>query len=265
MGIYPWAVVGSVGEGVPEDASAFQNADQDSCGFSGPEAAELSGVSYRQLDYWARQGWLVPSERGTNGVSRRVYTSNDVVRLAALGHLGRSRVDVGSYGLATGRLRLPEDGDFVIVWAVHNKQVHVTGADELRAVASDPGRYVIFDPAAVLGALHRYRQSVGGTRRRRRTFSAEYKLAVVAEYERLSAPGAKGALLRREGLHTSHLLAWRRGRSSGALRLPPTGENPLFGMNPRRSRTDRPSPSHNGAAPIVSWVENDDIAPEMAS
>lgn len=40
-------------------------------------------------------------------------------------------------------------------------------------------------------------------RPRRRVFSAEYKLAMVEEYDRLTEPGAKGALLRREGLYSS--------------------------------------------------------------
>lgn len=52
---------------------------------------------------------------------------------------------------------------------------------------------------------------------RRRRFSAEYKLAILEEYKALSDPGAKGALLRREGLCSSHLVEWRRSRDLGAL------------------------------------------------
>jgi transposase-like protein len=52
----------------------------------------------------------------------------------------------------------------------------------------------------------------------RRRFSAEYKLAILDEYERLTDPGAKGALLRREGLYSSHIVEWRRARELGALR-----------------------------------------------
>jgi transposase len=59
-------------------------------------------------------------------------------------------------------------------------------------------------------------QSAGRPRRRR--FTAEYKLAIVAGYEALTDPGAKGALLRREGLYSSHLIEWRRARDAGALR-----------------------------------------------
>jgi transposase len=53
-------------------------------------------------------------------------------------------------------------------------------------------------------------------RPRRRSFSAEYKAAILAEYDSLTEPGAKGALLRREGLYSSHLIEWRRARDAGA-------------------------------------------------
>jgi transposase len=54
-------------------------------------------------------------------------------------------------------------------------------------------------------------------RPRRRRFTPEYKLAMLAEYDRLTEPGDKGALLRREGLYTSHIVEWRRARDAGAL------------------------------------------------
>jgi transposase-like protein len=54
---------------------------------------------------------------------------------------------------------------------------------------------------------------------RRRTFTAQYKLDVVAEYD--AAPsGEKGAVLRREGLYSSHVIEWRRARDSGGLAGP---------------------------------------------
>jgi transposase len=48
-------------------------------------------------------------------------------------------------------------------------------------------------------------------------FTAEYKAAILAEYDALAEPGARGALLRREGLYSSHLTEWRRARDAGAL------------------------------------------------
>ncbi|WP_051466859.1 hypothetical protein [Frankia saprophytica] len=50
----------------------------------------------------------------------------------------------------------------------------------------------------------------------RRVFSAAYKLRIIAEYE--NAPhGEKGAILRREGLFSSHVVEWTRARDAGAL------------------------------------------------
>ena len=53
-------------------------------------------------------------------------------------------------------------------------------------------------------------------RAKRRVFSAQYKLRILAEYERRS-PVMRSALLRREGLYTSSISEWRRQRDAGAL------------------------------------------------
>jgi transposase-like protein len=52
---------------------------------------------------------------------------------------------------------------------------------------------------------------------RRRQFTAEFKRKVLAEADACAKPGEIGALLRREGLYSSHLVEWRRARDSGAL------------------------------------------------
>ena len=54
-------------------------------------------------------------------------------------------------------------------------------------------------------------------RPQRRSFTAEYKLAVLTEYDGATDLGAKGALLRREGLYSSHIVEWRRARDAGAI------------------------------------------------
>jgi len=53
-------------------------------------------------------------------------------------------------------------------------------------------------------------------RARRRSFTAQYKLDILTEYD-AADDGAKGAVLRREGLYTSHIVVWRRARDAGAL------------------------------------------------
>src|SRR5215469_826780 len=51
---------------------------------------------------------------------------------------------------------------------------------------------------------------------KRRTFTAEYKQRILQEADSAAAiPGGVGALLRREGLYSSHLVSWRRERSQG--------------------------------------------------
>jgi transposase len=80
----------------------------------------------------------------------------------------------------------------------------VTALDRLR-VTGDPGRVADERPDPEVPE-----------KARRRTFTAQYKLDVVAEYD--AAPsGEKGAVLRREGLYSSHVIEWRRARDAGAL------------------------------------------------
>ena len=54
-------------------------------------------------------------------------------------------------------------------------------------------------------------------KRPRRKFSAPYKLRILAEAEACNQPGQIGALLRREGLYSSNLNAWRRQKEKGLL------------------------------------------------
>jgi transposase-like protein len=50
---------------------------------------------------------------------------------------------------------------------------------------------------------------------KRRRFTAEYKLRILRAADRCEKPGELGALLRREGLYSSHLAKWREQRSTG--------------------------------------------------
>jgi transposase len=54
-------------------------------------------------------------------------------------------------------------------------------------------------------------------RAQRRRFTAEYKRRIVREANGCRKPGELGALLRREGLYSSHLAAWRAAGARGAL------------------------------------------------
>ena len=54
-------------------------------------------------------------------------------------------------------------------------------------------------------------------KKRRRKFTAKYKLSVLSESDSCTEPGQIGALLRREGLYSSHLTTWRRQKEKGLL------------------------------------------------
>jgi len=65
----------------------------------------------------------------------------------------------------------------------------------------------------------------------RRRFTAAYKLRVIDQADQCSEPGQIGALLRREGLYSSHLTNWRKQREQGILQ----------GLTPaKRGRKARP-------------------------
>ncbi len=67
-------------------------------------------------------------------------------------------------------------------------------------------------------------------RPRRRTFTAQEKLRILQEADQATGAGAIGALLRREGLYSSHLTDWRRQRDAGILNgLTPARRGPKPG------------------------------------
>jgi len=89
------------------------------------------------------------------------------------------------------------------------------------AVAPPPPTSPRRDPEVVAGA-------------KRRSFTAEYKLRLLAELDTTTQPGAIGALLRREGLYSSHLVTWRRERQAGILQgLTPHKRGPKSKRNPQ--------------------------------
>jgi transposase len=79
----------------------------------------------------------------------------------------------------------------------------------------------------------------------RRRFTAEYKLRIVREADECRGPGELGALLRREGLYSSHLTTWRRQRDAGAL----------SGLSPKKR--GRPATAPSPLARRVAQLERE--------
>jgi transposase len=70
-------------------------------------------------------------------------------------------------------------------------------------------------------------------RAKRRRFSAEYKLRILEEADACTKRGQIGALLRREGLYSSHLSKWRQQRALGQLE----------GLSPKKRGRKAPDPT----------------------
>jgi transposase-like protein len=91
-----------------------------------------------------------------------------------------------------------------------NSQVGTEEAQRRRDSRSEPSRSEASSPKSAPDA-----QVLEKPRRRR--FTAEYKLRILEEADGAASPGEIGLLLRREGLHSSHLTNWRNARRKGSL------------------------------------------------
>jgi DNA-binding transcriptional MerR regulator len=78
----------------------------DHVGYRGTTACQAAGISYRQLDYWARTGLVEPSVRGANGSgSQRLYSFTDVLVLRVVKRLLDTGVSLTNIRAAIEHLR----------------------------------------------------------------------------------------------------------------------------------------------------------------
>jgi transposase len=99
-------------------------------------------------------------------------------------------------------------------------------------------------------------------RSKRRRFTGEYKRRILAQLDAEQAPGDIGALLRREGLYSSHLTKWRREREAGILeglspqkRGPKSKSDPLADENQKLRRANERLTDQLRKAEIVIDVQ----------
>jgi len=75
-------------------------------GYRGPTACAAAGITYRQLDYWARTGLVEPSVRGASGSgSQRLYSFRDILVLKVVKRLLDTGVSLQNIRAAVGHLR----------------------------------------------------------------------------------------------------------------------------------------------------------------
>ncbi|MGF7239215.1 MAG: MerR family transcriptional regulator [Frankia sp.] len=91
------------GELFPDDSPAPPG---DDVGYRGPTACAAAGITYRQLDYWARTGLVVPSVRGASGSgSQRLYSFRDVLVLRVVRKLLEAGVSLHNIRAAVEHVR----------------------------------------------------------------------------------------------------------------------------------------------------------------
>lgn len=81
-------------------------------GYRGPTACAAAGITYRQLDYWARTGLVEPTVRSASGSgSQRLYGFRDIIALKVVKRLLDTGVSLRNIRIAVGYLRARGEAD----------------------------------------------------------------------------------------------------------------------------------------------------------
>jgi DNA-binding transcriptional MerR regulator len=81
-------------------------------GYRGPTACSAAGITYRQLDYWARTGLVEPTIRSATGSgSQRLYSFRDIIALKVVKRLLDTGVSLQNIRIAVGYLRARGEAD----------------------------------------------------------------------------------------------------------------------------------------------------------
>jgi DNA-binding transcriptional MerR regulator len=93
-------------QGTLFDDPAAPPADGDLIGYRGPTACSAAGITYRQLDYWARTGLVAPTIRSASGSgSQRLYSFKDILVLKVVKRLLDTGVSLQNIRTAVDHLR----------------------------------------------------------------------------------------------------------------------------------------------------------------
>jgi DNA-binding transcriptional MerR regulator len=95
----------------PVQAALFEDpntppSEAELIGYRGPTACAAAGITYRQLDYWARTGLVVPTIRSASGSgSQRLYSFKDILVLKVVKRLLDTGVSLQNIRTAVDHLR----------------------------------------------------------------------------------------------------------------------------------------------------------------
>ena len=103
-------------------------------GYRGPTACNAAGITYRQLDYWARTGLVEPSVRGASGSgSQRLYSFRDILLLKVIKRLLDAGISLQQIRTAVQHLRKRGTDDLTRVTLMSDGATvyECTSADEI--------------------------------------------------------------------------------------------------------------------------------------
>jgi DNA-binding transcriptional MerR regulator len=108
-----------------------QRVSGDAGSYSGKQACEIVGISYRQLDYWDRQGVVCPSLSAAHGSgTQRKYSYRDLVRLRMVKNILDSGVQLKNARKAIEYLREEEGADWQTASIVLAEGSSIVARDE---------------------------------------------------------------------------------------------------------------------------------------
>lgn len=126
-------------------------------GFSGPQVCAIVGLTYRQLDYWARTGMLTPSLAVAKGSgSKRRYSYRDVVELKVIKQLLDAGLSLQAARRAVDCLREAVGADLsstqLVLTSTSSVLAHSNG-EVIDLLAGGQGVFNIIPMAGVVAAL----------------------------------------------------------------------------------------------------------------
>jgi len=127
-------VSGSPSASQEASASGQPGADSDDIGYRGPTACSAAGITYRQLDYWARTGLVEPSVRAAHGSgSQRLYSFRDILVLKVVKRLLDTGISLQQIRAAVQHLRDRGSADLAQVTLMSDgvSVYECTSADEV--------------------------------------------------------------------------------------------------------------------------------------
>jgi DNA-binding transcriptional MerR regulator len=107
---------------------------QEADGYRGPMACAAAGITYRQLDYWARTGLVEPSVRAATGSgSQRLYGFRDILVLKVVKRLLDTGISLQQIRAAVAHMRTHGAGDLARVTLMSDgvSVYECTSADEV--------------------------------------------------------------------------------------------------------------------------------------